>query len=103
MAPEQSPAPSSGDQVPDLIPRPNRVRVMPSVEYRPMNGVERRTTEFWCVGDAKIVEECPNGRYCIVDWFMLDMDGLRRVHAVLGHVLSYLATADPLVDDQPEF
>jgi hypothetical protein len=74
---------------------------MPSVVNRFTNGVERRTTEFWCVGGDKIIEECLNGRYSIVDWHMLDLDGLRRVHAVLGHVLTDLTAAQ--VEEQPEF
>jgi hypothetical protein len=65
------------------------------------NGVERRTTEFWCVGGHKIIEECLNGRYSILDWQMLDMDGLRRVHAVLGHVLADLTAAE--AEERPEF
>jgi hypothetical protein len=56
-------------------------------------GIEARTTKFWCVGDAKIVEEAGNGHYSITDRYWLNLDGLRRLHAVLGYILQD-ATAD---------
>src|SRR5436305_7305388 len=61
-------------------------------------GVERRTTQFWAVGDDKIIEERPDGRYFITDCDYLDMAGLRRVHAVLGHVLNELSGQATVID-----
>jgi hypothetical protein len=55
------------------------------------------------VGKDKVVEERDEGRYTITDCAMLDLQGLRRVHAVLGCVLSDLADTPVNDEFQPPF
>jgi hypothetical protein len=54
---------------------------------------ERKTTTAWYVGDTCVITEQRDGRYNISDWHSLNEDGLRRVHACLGQVLTDLAAS----------
>lgn len=56
-------------------------------EHKPSGGITSRQAKFWCVGDVEIVEERHGGRYEVKDWLNLNLDRLRRLHAVLGHIL----------------
>src|SRR5437016_4027543 len=81
--------------------------IMSSVATKPTNGIQRKTHDTWCVGADRIIEEQPDGRYNVCDWRGLDMDGLRRLAAVLQHVLADLE-ADPFaacnnIEPKPEF
>ncbi len=55
------------------------------------------TKAWYAIEDGKrtrVVDEQPNGNYSISDWHNLTVEQLRRVHAVIGEVLTDLATPD---------